>query len=134
MASWAICSSSRCCRLIGRKSLSWPAAERARVYLLRQMERANETGCREDMALYRAHHRIEGQTLVPDLRSIDGIEQEEVVMGLPCSRRTRSPVASRAETGCSFGEGIIPFQFAYTSRNIVNNPMVESTRYWGIIV
>ena len=86
------------------------------------------------MALDRAHHCIEGQTLVTHTRYIDGIEQEEVVMGFTCSRRTGSPVCSEAKAVCSFGEGMISFQFACISRNIVDNPMVESTRYRGIIV
>src|SRR5437763_973569 len=98
------------------------------------MKRANDTRGREDMALYRAHYLIEGQTLVTNMCYIDGIEEEEVMMRFTCRRRTRSSVSSSAEAGCPLGEGLIAFQFSHSSRNIVDNPMVESARYRGIIV
>src|SRR5947209_7591300 len=86
------------------------------------------------MALYRAHYLIEGQTLVANPCYIDSIEEEEVMMGLTRSWRTRTPVSNGTEAGCAFSEGMIAFQFACIGRNIVDNPMVEATGYWGIIV
>ena len=55
-------------------------------------------------------------------------------MNLARSRRTRPTVSSGAEAGCSFREGVITLQLAHTSRNIVDDPMVEASRKWGVIV
>src|SRR6266702_3064585 len=55
-------------------------------------------------------------------------------MSLPCGWRTRTTVSNEAEAGCSLREGVIPFQFTRTGRNVVDNPVVEAPGNRGIIV
>jgi hypothetical protein len=82
------------------------------------------------MALYRAHYLIEGETLLANPCYIDSIEEEEVVVSLTRSWRTRTPVSSGTEAGCALSEGMIAFQLACIGRNIVDNPMLNYRTIW----
>src|SRR5438874_7578762 len=63
------------------------------------MKRANDARCSQNMASYRANHFTELESLSADMRDIDSIEQEEVMMSLSCGWRTRPTVPNEAEAG-----------------------------------
>src|SRR5437016_3584711 len=92
------------------------------MMLLRQLKRTDNTSCSQYMTLYRVYDLGESKSTSSNMHDIDGIEQEEVVMSLTRRGWTWPTVSSKAIAVCSLGKGLIPFQFARTGRDIVDNP------------
>lgn len=98
------------------------------------MERANNARGSQHVTTERLNHFAKCKTWPADVRGIGGVEQKEVVMGLPGRRRTGSAVSDEAIAVGSFGEGVIAFQFARIPRDVIDDPVMETAVYRGIIV
>ena len=84
--------------------------------------------------MYRADNFTEFEARPSNLRYIRGIEQKEVVMSLSGRRRTGATVSNETIAVGSFGEGVIALQFARARRDIIDDPVVETTVNRSVII
>src|SRR5579863_2791311 len=99
------------------------------------MERANNARSSQHVTTSKRHNYIaKFEARASDVCYIDGIEQEEVVMGFAGWRRTWPTIADEAIAVHALGEGMIAFQFAHIARDVIDDPVMETAVYGCIIV
>src|SRR5579883_619224 len=93
-------------------------------------EGSDKRRCAGHVAGDRLHQRVVGESPTCDLGYVQGVQGEDVVVGLPGRRRTRTEIAGAARTVGALGKapGCVRGELPPRRRDVVQNPVAEAAR------